>query len=159
MPDRFRVLCVVIAATGLAALTAPAAVAAAEQIVFTVADEPAPWEFDDPCTGEAVHGVGLESGVVRITELGDQGHHVRVDVDGVADLYDGEENFVGTWTYSLHFSDQFPPDAQGAVALVAVGPLEYADGHTAIVRVLEHEVFGKGDVLKREFLKASCGGQ
>lgn len=159
MRDRFRLLCVVVAATGLVALTAPAAVVAdAEQIVITVADEPAPWEFDDPCTGEAVHGVGLESGVIRITELGDQGHHVRINVRGVADLYDSAGELVGTWTYRLQFSDQFPPDAQGAVVLLAVGPLEYTDGSTAIVRVHEHEVFGKGDILKREFFKATCGG-
>lgn len=151
----------VLAALALIALAVPAAAvgAGAEQIVITLVDEPAPWEFDDPCTGDAVHGVGLESGVVRITDLGDQGHHVRVDVRGVADLYDSEENFVGTWTYRLRFGDQFPPDGQGAVLLLAVGPLEYADGHTAIVQVHEHEVFGKGDIQKREFFKATCGGR
>jgi hypothetical protein len=153
---RRTLLCVVVAAVGLWALVAPAPVAArAEQIVITLVDEPAPWEFKDPCTGEAVHGLGLESGVARITDLGEQGHHVRVNVHGVADLYDSDENFVGMWTYRLRFRDQY---AQGAVLLLAAGPLEYADGHTAIVKVLEHEVFGKGDVLKREFLKATCGG-
>jgi hypothetical protein len=154
-----NLLCVVVAAVGLGALIAPAAGAAgAEQIVITLTDEPAPWEFDDPCTGEAVHGVGLESGVLRFTDLGDRGRHVRVNVRGVADLYDSEENLVGTWTYRLRFGDQVPPDGQGAVLLLAVGPLEYADGHTAIVQVHEHEVFAKGDILKREFFKATCGG-
>ena len=154
-----RMLCVVIAALGLGVPGAPAAFGAgAEQIVIRLVDEPAPWDFVDPCTGDAVHGVGFESGVVRITDLGERGHHDRVNVRGVADLYDSEENFVGTWTYRLRFGDQFPPDEQGAVHLVAVGPLEYADGHTAIVLVHEHEVFGKGDILKREFVKATCGG-
>jgi hypothetical protein len=154
------VLCVVVAALALGALVAPAVVAApAEQIVIRLVDEPADLEFEDPCTGEAVHGVGFETGILRITDLGDQGHHQRVTVRGVADLFDSEDNFVGTWTYRLRFIDQFPPDGQGAVHLIAVGPLEYADGHTAIVRVLfEHQVFGKGDILKREFSNASCGG-
>jgi hypothetical protein len=76
----------------------------------------------------------------------------------VADLYDSEESLVGTWTYRLWFGDQFPPDGQGAVLMIAVGPLEYADGHTAIVQVHEHEVFAKGDILKREFFKATRGG-
>lgn len=154
-----KLLCVVVAAVGLGALSAPAAVGAgAEQFVITLVNQPAPWEFDDPCTGDALHGVGFESGVVRFTDLGDQGHHQRDTVRGVADLYDSEDNFVGTWTYHLQFRDQFPPDGQGAVLLLAVGPLEYADGHTAIVKVLEHEVFGQGDTLKREIFKTTCGG-
>ena len=154
-----RLLCLVVAALGLGAFTAPAAVGAgAEQFVITLVDEPAPWEFDDPCTGDAVHGVGLESGVLRFTDLGDRGHHLRVNVGGVADLFDSDENFVGTWTYRVRFGDQFPPDGQGAVGLIAVGPLAYADGHTAIVQVHEHEVFAKGDILRREFFKATCGG-
>ncbi len=151
---------IVVAVLAVGALVLPAAAvgAGAEQIVITFVDEPATWEFDDPCTGNAVHGVATESGVVRITELGDQGYHVRVKVEGTVDLYDDEENFVGTWTYHLSFGDQFPPDGQGAVLLLAVGPLEYADGHTAIVQVHEHAVFEKGDTLKREFFKATCGG-
>jgi hypothetical protein len=149
------------AALILAGLVVPATAvgASAEQIVITLVDEPAPWEFDDPCTGDAVHGVGLESGVIRITELGDQGHHDRVNVRGVADLYDSDENLVGTWTYRLRFGDQFLPDGQGAVLLIAVGPLEYVDGHTAIVQVHEHAVFDKGDITKREFFKSTCGGK
>jgi hypothetical protein len=159
-PTTPSVLCMVVAALALGALVAPAAVATpAEQFVITLVDEPADLEFTDPCTGEALHGVGFESGVVRFTELGDQGHHQRDNVRGVADLYDSEDNFVGTWTYRLRFRDQFPPDAQGSVLLIAVGPLEYADGHTAIVQVIfEHNVFGKGDILKHEFSKATCGG-
>jgi hypothetical protein len=152
-------LAAAVVAAALILVPAAAVGAGAEQIVITLVDEPAPWEFDDPCTGDHVHGVGLESGVVRITELGDQGHHLRVDVRGVADLYDSDENFVGTWTYRLRFGDQFPPDGQGAVLNIAVGPLEYADGHTAIVQVHEHAVFDKGDIRKREFFKATCGGK
>jgi hypothetical protein len=158
-PGALLVAAVVAAALSLVALVVPATAvgADAEQIVITLVDEEAPGDFDDPCTGDAVHGVGLESGVVRITELGDQGHHLRVNVRGVADLSDSDGNFVGTWTYHLRVGDQFPPDGQGATHLIAVGPLEYADGHTAIVHVHEHAVFDKGDITKREFFKATCG--
>ena len=95
------------------ALGAPAAAAKAEQIVDTLVDEPAPWEFDDPCTGVAVHGVGIENGIVRLTLLGadgEQGVHVRASVTGVADLFDSDDNLVGTWTHRLAFTDQIPPD-------------------------------------------------
>jgi hypothetical protein len=154
-----KVLRVVVAALGLGALTVPAAVAApAEQIIIRLVDEPVTWDFDDPCTGEAVSGEGFESGVIRITDLGEQGAHVEINVRGAADFFDSEGTFVGTWTYHLRFGDQLPPDDQGAVHQIAVGPFEYADGHTAIVQVHEHEVFAKGDILKREFFKATCGG-
>jgi hypothetical protein len=149
---------VAIAALALVALALPVtAGAGAEQFVISLVDEPISYEFPDPCRGGVLAAEGTESGVVRITELGEQGHHVRVDVRGTADLYDGD-TFVGTWTYHLRFGDQFPPGGQGAVHQVSVGPLEYADGQTAIVQGHEHEVFGKDDVLKREFFKTVCGG-
>jgi hypothetical protein len=160
-PGTLLAAAVVAAALILAGLVVPVAAlgVGAEQIVITLVDEEAPWEFDDPCTGDAVHGVGLETGVVRITELGDQGHHERVNVRGVAELFDSDGNFVGTWTYRLRIGDQFPPDGQGAALFIAVGPFEYADGHTATVQVQEHAVFDKGDIRKREFFKATCGGR
>ena len=160
-PGTLLVAAVVAAALSLVALVVPAAAGAAgaEQFVIPIVDEEATWDFDDPCTGDAVHGVGLEDGFIRVTELGDRGHHVRADVRGVVDLFDSDGNFVGTWTYDLRFGDQFPPDAQGAVLIIAIGPLEYADGHTAIVQAHTHQVFEKGDIVKREFFKATCGGK
>jgi hypothetical protein len=148
-----------IAIVALAALIAPAnARGAAEQIVIDVVDEPVTFEFPDPCRGGTLDAEGTESGIIRITDLGDQGHHVRVDVRGTVDLFDDAGAFVGTWTYRLRFRDQFPPDAQGAVMQISVGPLQYADGTRAIVQGHEHEVFAKGDILKREFFKTVCGG-
>jgi hypothetical protein len=44
-------------------------------------------------------------------------------------------------------------------ATYRVGPLEYADGHTAIVQVHEHAVFDKGDITKPEFLESTSGGR
>ena len=152
-----RVRRIALAVLAVAVLAIPAtAIAAAEQILIPIVNEPSPWEFDDPCTGVAVHGIGVENGFVKITELGDQGHHVHVRVDGRVDLFDDEGDFVGTWTYRIRFGDQFPPGGQGAVSFQAVGPLEYADGSTVVVTLHEHQVFEKGDLEKREFFKATC---
>ena len=161
MTAKTRWLPVLLVILGSGAVVAPAALGApAEQVVNEFVDEPFPWEFEEPCTGEVVHGTGFETGIARFTDLGEQGHHERVDTTGVADLYDENDEFVGTWTYRLGFRDQFPPDAQGSVIGWAVGPIEYADGDTAILRLLfDRKVFGKGDVIKREFTKATCGGR
>jgi len=148
---------IAVAACMLTAMVFPATSgAAAEHILIPIVNEPSPWEFDDPCTGTAVHGIGTENGYVRITELGPQGHHVQVRVDGVVNLFDDEDEPVGTWTYRIRFGDQFPPDGQGAVSFQAVGLLAYANGSTAVITLHSHEVFDKGDVVKREFFKATC---
>ncbi len=144
----------------MGALGVGPAAAKAEQVVFTLVDEQAPWEFDDPCTGVAVHGIGIENGIVRLTDLGDKGHHVRVQVTGTAALLDSDENLVGTWTYRVVFTDQLPPDGQGAVHATASGPLTYVGGRTAILHVSHHHVFDKGDVEKFPARDtATCGGR
>ena len=154
------VLCMVVVAVLMGAVGVPAAAAKAEQTVVTFVDERAPWEFEDPCTGVLVHGVGIENGVARITDLGDQGVHVRVKVSGTADLFDSDGNLVGTWTYRLIFTDQVPPDGQGAVHFTASGPVTYVGGRTAILHVFHHHVFDKGDVEKFPARDtAACGGR
>jgi hypothetical protein len=40
-----------------------------------------------------------------------------VRVDGDVDLLDAANEPVGTWTYHIRFSDQLPPDSQGALPL------------------------------------------
>ena len=65
----------------------------------------------------------------------------------------------GTWTYRLTFTDQIPPDGQGARNITASGPVTYVGGSTAILHVFSHVVFDKGGVEKlppRD--TASCGG-
>ncbi len=142
------------------ALGGPATAAPAEQLVFTLADEPAPWEFEDPCTGVMVQGIGVENGIVRLTDLGDQGTHFRVKVTGVADLFDNRDNFVGRWTYRLVATDQIPPDGQGAVHFTASGRVAYVGGRTAILHVFHHHVFDKGEVEKFPARDtAACGGR
>jgi hypothetical protein len=150
-----------VAGLALAALAIPvSATAAAEQIVIPIDDPAVPWEFDDPCTGEAVHGLAHEVGQVRVTDLGDQGFHIRLQVDGVVDLLDDEDNLVGTWTYRIVFTDQFPPDGQGAAHYTASGPVSYVDGSTAILHVFHHHVFAKGDVERKPARDtATCGGR
>jgi hypothetical protein len=160
-PSKRRLLtCLMLVAAVWGALGVPAAAAQAEQIVFTLVDEPAPWEFEDPCTGVAVNGTGIENGIVRLTDLGDQGTHERVQVSGTADLFDSETgNLVGTWTYRLVNTDQIPPDGQGAAHFTASGPVTYVSGRTAILHVFHHHVFDKGDVEKFPARDtAACGG-
>lgn len=153
------VLCTMLAAL-LGALSVSPAAAKAEQVVFTLVDEPAPWEFEDPCTGVDVHGEGVENGTVRITDLGDQGSHFRVRVSGAVDLFDSDDNFVGTWTYRLTATDQIPPGGQGANHFTASGPVTYVDGRSANLQVAHHHVFDKGDVEKFPARDtAVCGGQ
>jgi hypothetical protein len=130
--------------------------AGALQEVVAIVDEVVATEFDDPCTGVAVHGDAVENGTLRFTDLGDRGYHLRIDVRGEVDLHDDADAYVGTWSYRLTFRDQFPPDAQGAVRNVAVGPIVYADGSTALVQGHTHEVFGKGDLVRLEFFKTIC---
>ena len=82
-----------------------------------------------------------------------------MDVLGTADLVNSDDELVGTWTYHLVFTDQFPPDGQGAVHFTASGPVEYVDGRTAILHVFHHHVFDKGDMEKFPARDtATCGG-
>lgn len=153
------ILCGLIAAPVAWVLVVPAPAAArAEQIVIPVVDEAVTFEFPDPCRGGILNAEGTENGIIRITELAERGHHVRVSVRGVAELYDDAGVLIGTWTYHLRFLDQFPPDAHGAVGQISVGPLEYADGSSAIVQGHEHEVFDKGDVLKGSSSRRPAAG-
>lgn len=143
----------------LGALVLPAgAVAGAEQFVDTWQDAPKPLALLDPCTGQDLSGVGTESGIARAT-FPDAGiEHVRVQASGTVDLYDGGGAFVGTWTYRFSFSSQVPPDRQGIVHGLAVGPLQYADGNAAIVQAQFLLVFEKGEIVKRAFQRSACGG-
>ncbi len=153
-----RRILITVLALGALALPAAALAAGAQQIVERYVDVPTLWELDDPCNGTALHGEGPESGVLRVTELGDKGYHLRASANGAVDLYDDNDDFVGTWTYVTNFQDQYPPDGQGAAKGLAVGPLQYEDGHIAIIQIHLHAVFEKGDIVKREFFKAVCGG-
>jgi hypothetical protein len=147
-----------VALAAFAAFAGRAEATGAEQIVDRWQNQPVDWELVDPCTGTDLHGTGTESGIARVTDLGANGHHVRVQANGTVDLYDVGGSFVGTWTYQVNFGDQFPPDAQGAVHFLAIGPLQYADGKASNILIQLHAVFGKGDTLKRRFEKGTCGG-
>jgi hypothetical protein len=141
------------------ALVLPAgALADAEQFVDTWEDAPTPLALLDPCTGQDLSGVGTESGIARVTFPDAGVEHVRVQARGTVDLYDGGGAFVGTWTYHFRFSSQVPPQRQGIVHGLAVGPLQYADGNTAIVQAQFLLVFEKGEIVKRAFQKSACGG-
>jgi hypothetical protein len=138
-------------------VAAPAHADAAQQFVIPFSNSPTAFSIQDPCRGGTLNAVGAESGVTRVTELGANGFHMRVNVWGQVQLLAGGA-FVGTWSYRLSFVDQFPPDGQGASTQIAAGPLVYADGSRSIVMALEHVTFGQGDVIKREIFQTACGG-
>ena len=142
----------------LALIVPAAALAGAEQIVDTWQDAPISFDFVDPCSGQELHAEGTESGVLRITDLGAEGFHLRLRATGTVDLYDGAGSFFGTWSYAVNIGDQFPPDGQGAFHFISVGPIEYADGETSVIQMHGHVVFEKGDIVKRAFDKATCVG-
>ena len=146
----------VLALIGLAFALPPAAGAAADQIVDRYEDVATPWALVDPCSGEALHGLGTESGIARVTELGDRGEHVRVNADGVVDLYDNDGDLVGTWTYALKLVDQIPPDEQGVLVARAAGQLEYTNGGTSFVTLRLQFVFEKGGSPKRAVESGTC---
>jgi hypothetical protein len=151
-------LALLVATISMGLVVAPAVGApGAEQLVITLEDDPVVIEdFPDPCTGQILQGEGVQNGTIRITELGERGHHVRLDVSGEVDFFDAEGTFVGTWSFETRLRDQLPPDGQGVFRVIDIGPMVYADGTTARFKVNQHEVFEKGDVKKREWIKTSC---
>jgi hypothetical protein len=143
----------------LGALVLPAtALAGAEQFIDTWENAPTPLALLDPCTGEDVSGVGIESGIARATFPEAGVEHVRVQASGRIDLYDGAGAFAGTWAYHFNFESQVPPDRQGIVHALAVGSLQYADGRIALVQAQFLLVFEKGEIVKRAFQRSACGG-
>ena len=156
----WKLLSMVVVAVVLGVVAAPAALGApAEQIVEVIENEPVVIEdFEDPCTGQILQGEGVQNGIIRITDLGDQGQHVRLDLSGEVDFFDAEGNFVGTWSFRTRVGDQLPPEGQGTFRAVDVGPMEYADGTTARFLVVLVHVFEKGDVKKLEIFKTTCAG-
>jgi hypothetical protein len=156
----WKLLSMVVIAVVLGVVAAPAALGApAEQIVEVIENEPVVIEdFEDPCTGQILHGEGVQNGIIRITDLGEQGQHVRLAVSGEVDFFDAEGNFVGTWSFRTRVGDQLPPEGQGTFRAVDVGPMEYADGTTARFLVVLVHVFEKGDVKKLEIFKTTCAG-
>lgn len=140
----------------MSAALPPAALADTLQIVHEYVDEPVPWAFIDPCSGVAVEGIGTESGIVRVTELGELGEHVRVRADGVVDLFATDGTFVGTWTYAFTAENQIPPEEQGALIGRVAGRLEYADGSDAFITERFLVVFEKGNSPKRVMESSAC---
>jgi hypothetical protein len=143
----------------LGALVVPATGhAGADQFIDTWENAPTQLALLDPCTGEDLSGVGIESGTAHAT-FPDAGiEHIRVRASGRIDLYDEDGAFAGTWSYHYSLESQVPPDRQGIVHSVAVGPLQYADGTSAIVQAQFLLLFEKGEIVKRAFQMGACGG-
>jgi hypothetical protein len=161
---------IVIAACVLLGVALPsAATAGAVQLSESFTDEPISWFMGEfACTGKpaTVAGTGLESGSVRITETPNGGAHVRLTLDGDVDLYEATGSpddpklgaYVGTWTYSTHLDEQIAPGGQQAISGATRGPIVFADGSRAILKISFHVLFG-ADGPKLFFAKAACGGE
>jgi hypothetical protein len=160
---------ILIVACAFAAAALPAfAAAGAVNIEETFTDQPTSFFGPDPCLGINVTGQGSESGTVSIVLPPSGGAHVRVDLRGTVDLYEATNpdpsdpqpgDFVGTWTYEAHISDQAAPSFKGAVTGVISGPFELADGRVLRRQVSFHLTFDEeGLPAKVFFARGVCAG-
>jgi hypothetical protein len=167
-----RTLIAIAASVVVGALLLPAAASAgAEQFSESWTDEPTSWYMGEfACTGKpaTVAGTGLESGSVRVTETTNpEGAHVRLDIEGSVDLYAASGPpwdvqlgaYVGTWTYSAHVVEEYGPGGNAAITGATHGPIVFADGSTAILKISFTVVFDREDGLKLFFAKGACGGE
>lgn len=162
-----RKLILIVAALCAVALPAFAA-AGAVHIEETFTDQPTNFFGPDPCLGINVTGQGSESGTVSIVLPPSGGAHVRVDLRGTVDLYEATNpdpsdpqpgDFVGTWTYEAHISDQAPPSFKGAVTGVISGPFALADGRILRRQVSFHLTFDEAGLpAKVFFARGVCAG-
>jgi hypothetical protein len=161
------------AAFAVAALAVPAAASAGGAVQFSDSwtDEPTSWYMGEfACQGKPpiVAGNGLDSGSVRVTETTDpEGAHVRLDIEGSVDLYEAFGPpwdvhlgaFVGTWTYSAHRVEQYGPGGTGALSGVSHGPIVFADGDTAQLKVGFTLILDREEGPQLFFAKAACGSE
>jgi hypothetical protein len=164
---------IAIATCALAAAALPTlAAAGAVHFSETFVDEPTNWFMGGgfPCDGGpagGAAGTGIESGTVQITETPNGGGHIRVDIQGSVDLYEllggGPENpqlgdYVATWTYSAHLEGQFHANETEVQGGVTKGPIVFADGRQAMLKIGFHILIG-ADGPKLFFAHAACGGE
>jgi hypothetical protein len=162
-----KLILIVVCAFAAAALPAFAADGAVH-IEETFTDEPTNIFGPDPCLGINVTGMGTESGTVSVVVPPSGGAHVRVDLRGSVDLYEATNpdpsdpqpgDFVGTWTYEAHISDQAPPSFKGAVTGVIAGPFALADGRVLRRQVSFHLTFDEGGLPPKVFFAhGNCSG-
>lgn len=123
---------------------------------------------DFACTGQpsTVAGSGLTSGSYRVTETVKLGAHVQVAIEGSLNLYEASGTpsdpqlgtYVGTWTYTNHYLEQWTPGGTAVFTGVSHGEIVFADGSTAMLKVGFILLEG-ADGPKLFFSKAACGGE
>jgi hypothetical protein len=163
---------IAIATCALAAAALPTlAAAGAVHFSETFTDEPTNWFMGAPWPCEeggpsGVAGTGIESGTLQVTENANGGHG-RVDIQGSVDLYEllggGPDNpqlgaYVATWTYKAHLEGQFLANEREVQGGVTQGPIVFADGRTAILKIGFHILIGP-DGPKLFFATPVCGGE
>jgi hypothetical protein len=162
-----------VAAVAVAALAVPAAASAGGVVQFSESwtNEPTFWymgEFACEGTSGTVAGTGTDSGSVHVTETADpEGAHVRLDIEGSVDLYEASGPpwdvhfgaFVGTWTYAAHQVEQYGPGGTGALSGVSHGPIVFADGDTAQLKIGFTLILDREEGPQLFFAKAACGGE
>jgi len=162
-----RPLLVVLA---LAALAVPATAAAdgAVQTTETWTNEPVGlfYNGDGFCTGQTVAGYGVASGSAQITDTPNGGFHVRGSETTTWQLYEAFGppwdvtfgDYVGTWTVTARFDEQFQPGARGSQGSVGAGTIVYADGSTERFQILFRLVLPPDGPPQLFLVKFVCSG-
>ena len=123
---------------------------------------------DFACTGQpsTVAGSGLTAGSYRVTETVKLGAHVQVTSEGSLTFYEASGTpsepqlgaYVGTWTYTNHYLEQWTPGGTAVFTGVSHGEIVFADGSTAMLKVSFILLEGP-DGPKLFVVKAACGGE
>jgi hypothetical protein len=152
------------------ALAAPAAaLAGAVQTTETWSNEPTGLFYNSGggfCTGQTVAGYGVTSGSAQITDTPNGGYHVRGSATETYELYEAFGppwdvtfgDFVGTWTMTVHFDEQFQPGARASQGSVAAGTIVYADGSTERFQILFRLVMPPDGPPHLFLVKFVCSG-
>jgi len=168
---RFRTLRPLLVVLALAALAIPAAASAdgAAQGTETWTNEPAGRFYNsggDFCTGQNVAGYGVTSGSVQFTDTPNGGYHVRGYETVTWQLYEAFGppwdvtfgDFVGTWTTTAHFDEQFQPGARQSQGSVSGGTVTYADGTTERFQIVFRLVLPPDGPPQLFLVKFVCSG-
>jgi hypothetical protein len=153
-----------------AALAVPAAAwAGADQTTETWTNEPSGLFYNGGgsfCTGQTVAGYGVSSGSAQITETPNGGFHARGSETTTVQLYEAFGPpwdvsfgaFVGTWTVTAHFDEQFQPGARESNGSVTAGTVTYADGTTERFQILFRLVLPPDGPPQLFLVKFVCSG-
>lgn len=159
-----------VAVLTVAALAVPAVAAGgAVQTTESWTNEPVGLFYNSGggfCTGQDVAGYGVASGSAQITETPSGGYHVRGSETTTWQLYEAFGppwdvtfgDFVGTWTVTVHFDEQFQPGARASQGSVGAGTVVYADGSTERFQIVFRLVLPPDGPPQLFLVKFVCSG-